>query len=218
MTSRWDELFAIACKLIDDINKPYPLVTDWSFGGGTAMMLQIDHRESHDIDIFLDDPQLLSLFNPASNDLVFETAPAAYEGDGSHFQKLVFGGIGEIDFIVAGLKTDPGITQKEILGRQVNVETVEEIVCKKIFYRGASITPRDIFDVAAASESGLSATLSGALAAYPEKCLSAIDAVNKLGDEFLQSAIDGLMIKPDFLPLRKNAKAVCLDVLRASII
>jgi hypothetical protein len=59
MTSRWDELFAIAYKLIDHVNRLHVLVTDWSFGGGTAMMLQINHRESHDVDIFLDDPQLL---------------------------------------------------------------------------------------------------------------------------------------------------------------
>jgi hypothetical protein len=35
-----------------------------AFGGGTAMMLQIDHRESHDVDIFLTDPQLLASLDP----------------------------------------------------------------------------------------------------------------------------------------------------------
>lgn len=34
------------------------------FGGGTAMTIQIGHRESHDIDIFLDDPQLLGFIDP----------------------------------------------------------------------------------------------------------------------------------------------------------
>jgi hypothetical protein len=29
-------------------------------GGGTAMMMQIDHRSSRDIDIFVSDPQLLA--------------------------------------------------------------------------------------------------------------------------------------------------------------
>ncbi|QND61948.1 nucleotidyl transferase AbiEii/AbiGii toxin family protein (plasmid) [Mesorhizobium sp. AR07] len=36
-----------------------------SFGGGMAMMIQIGHRESHDIDIFLDDPQLLGFIDPS---------------------------------------------------------------------------------------------------------------------------------------------------------
>jgi len=32
------------------------------------------------------------------------------------------------------------------------LETIPEIIAKKIYYRGASITPRDIFDIAAAGE------------------------------------------------------------------
>jgi len=32
------------------------MIDSWTFGGGTALMLQIDHRESFDVDIFLDDP------------------------------------------------------------------------------------------------------------------------------------------------------------------
>jgi hypothetical protein len=66
MSSRWDELFTVACELIDQVNTPYKILDRWSFGGGTAMMLQIDHRESHDIDIFLNDPQLLPYLNPAT--------------------------------------------------------------------------------------------------------------------------------------------------------
>lgn len=52
-------LFCIAVDLIDQLRENvggYDF--EWSFGGGTAMMIQIGHRESHDIDIFLDDPQL----------------------------------------------------------------------------------------------------------------------------------------------------------------
>ena len=33
------------------------------------MMLQIGHRESHDIDIFIHDPQLLGFLNPDIQDL-----------------------------------------------------------------------------------------------------------------------------------------------------
>jgi hypothetical protein len=65
-SSDWRRLFVIACDLLDQaaVNSGgYPF--DWSFGGGTAMMIQIGHRESHDIDIFLDDPQVLGFFDPA---------------------------------------------------------------------------------------------------------------------------------------------------------
>jgi Nucleotidyl transferase AbiEii toxin, Type IV TA system len=56
---RWARLFRVACALIRQVNSKERVIDHWTFGGGTAMMLQIDHRESHDVDIFLFDPQLL---------------------------------------------------------------------------------------------------------------------------------------------------------------
>ena len=42
------------------------------------MMLQIHHRVSFDIDIFLPDPQLQGLLDPDKNALGFETRPDAF--------------------------------------------------------------------------------------------------------------------------------------------
>jgi hypothetical protein len=50
--SEWRRLFHIAVDLIDQLRENtggYGF--EWSFGGGTAMMIQIGHRESHDFDI-----------------------------------------------------------------------------------------------------------------------------------------------------------------------
>ncbi|MER9861805.1 hypothetical protein [Mesorhizobium sp. M0185] len=74
------------------------------------MMIQINHRESHDVDIFLDDPQLLGFIDPSKSQLSFSTGPAVYDGDGTRFQKFAFEGLGEIDFIVAGARRPPGIS------------------------------------------------------------------------------------------------------------
>jgi len=49
------------------------------------MMLQIDHRESQDVDIFLSDPQLLPYLDPQKRDFRFEIWPTDYDGDGSSF-------------------------------------------------------------------------------------------------------------------------------------
>lgn len=68
------------------------------------MMIQIGHRESHDIDIFLDDPQLLG-HRPSKSRLHFETMPSDYLEHGLRFQKFAFEDVGEIDFIVAGALT-----------------------------------------------------------------------------------------------------------------
>ncbi|MEW9617732.1 nucleotidyl transferase AbiEii/AbiGii toxin family protein [Shinella sp. S4-D37] len=64
--SEWRRLFAIACDLLDQVRDQtggYPF--QWSFGGGTAMMIRIGHRESHDIDILLDDSQIWGFLDPA---------------------------------------------------------------------------------------------------------------------------------------------------------
>ncbi|MFG3756635.1 nucleotidyl transferase AbiEii/AbiGii toxin family protein, partial [Klebsiella pneumoniae] len=56
----WARLLRIARALIRQVNAEHVVIDSWSLGGGTAMMLQLDHRDSQDIDIFLPDAQLLS--------------------------------------------------------------------------------------------------------------------------------------------------------------
>jgi hypothetical protein len=97
--SNWAQLFRIACDLIRQVNSHELIIDYWTFGGGTALMLQIDHRESRDVDIFLRDPQLLGFLDPQKHDFQFDIEPADYTGDGARFLKLAFD-IGEIDFIV----------------------------------------------------------------------------------------------------------------------
>jgi hypothetical protein len=96
-------------------------------------MLQIDHRESRDVDIFLPDPQQLPFLDPQKHDFQFEIEPDAYEGDGARSLKFVFDKVGEIDFIVApGLTSSPA-TQADIEGETVLLETIPEIITKKIY-------------------------------------------------------------------------------------
>jgi hypothetical protein len=128
----------------------------------------------------------------------------------------VFPELGEIDFIVASEMTSRPTVPTKILGWTVNLETVEEIVSKKIFYRGSTITPRDIFDVAAACHAGRRSSIVEALSFHTEKCSGAINAASALGDDFLEAAIGDLEIKEAFLDIRVNAKSTCLDVLRES--
>ncbi len=96
--SEWRRVFRIAIDLIDQLRENAGGDDfEWSFGAGTAM-IQIGHRESHDIDIFLDDPQLLGFIDPSRSHLHFETMPTGYLGDGLRFQKFALGGIGAIDY------------------------------------------------------------------------------------------------------------------------
>jgi len=168
--SDWAWLFRTACSLIRQVNSDQSIIDSWSLGGGTAMMLQIDHRESHDVDIFLPDPQFLSYLDPKLHDFKFEIFPADHDGDGSGFLKIAFKDIGEIDFIVGHSLTLSPTIQTTIENETVQLETIPEIITKKIYHRGAGIKPRDIFDIAAASERYADSIVS-ALRDYPEKWL-----------------------------------------------
>lgn len=71
-------LLTAAFEIIDHVNSDHAILTDWTFGGGTAMMIQIDHRESHDIDIFLDDVQLLPYVEAAVAEMQFSLGEPTY--------------------------------------------------------------------------------------------------------------------------------------------
>jgi hypothetical protein len=177
------------------------------------MMLQIDHRESRDIDIFLGDPQQLPFLDPQRQDFKFEMRPDAHEGDGVRSLKLVFG-IGEIDFIVANTLTSSPTMQTEIEGEIVQLETIPEIITKKVFYRGSNIAPRDIFDIAAAAEQSADALIEQ-LRSYKDKVTGTLATIERLNPEFVRGSIADLAIKDRYKALAKIAIGRCKDILRA---
>ncbi|CAN7616898.1 nucleotidyl transferase AbiEii/AbiGii toxin family protein [Devosia sp. LjRoot3] len=211
--SDWPRLFAIACDLLDQVQQNsggYQF--GWSFGGGTAMMIQIGHRESHDIDIFIDEAQILGFLDPAKANLNFTTKPAEYVGDGARFQKFAFADLGEIDFIVSGhLTANPFVTQA-VEGREVQLETIPEIIAKKIYYRGNEAKARDIFDIAAAAQ-GHREEIIEALKEFPDQVEATLVRLDKLNPEFVASTIRQLMILPDFLPLAGQSHHIAKDLL-----
>jgi Nucleotidyl transferase AbiEii toxin, Type IV TA system len=211
-SSDWAQLFREACNLIRQVNSKQPIIEYWTFGGGTAMMLQVDHRESHDVDIFFPDPQLLGFLDPKKHDFVFEVHPSDYGGDGASFLKLVFDA-GEIDFIVDGAKTDNPTTEREIEGQLTLLETIPEIITKKIVRRGSSIQPRDIFDIAAGAEQ-YSDRIISALRKYPEQVAGTIKALDRLNPEFVRDAISGLLIREGFLGISKTSLDRTKELLR----
>lgn len=129
--------------MIRQVNAKQKIIDHWTFGGGTAMMLQIDHRVSHDIDIFLPDPQVLPFLDPQKHDFDFEIRPVDYNGDGVRLLKLGFE-FGEIDFIVAPSLTSSPTIQTTVEGEGVLLETIPEIIVKKIYHR-AKASRREIY-------------------------------------------------------------------------
>jgi hypothetical protein len=203
-SSDWATLFRIACSLIDQVNSKQLIIDHWTFGGGTAMMLQIDHRESHDVDIFLADPQLLLHLDPKTHDFVFEIQPTGYTGDGVGSLKFVFQDIGEIDFIVASSLTSTPTIAKTVEGKDVLLETIPEIITKKIYHRGLSIKPRDIFDIAAAGDKHADSVIAE-LKSYKDEVTKTLSTMGKLNPEFINNAISQLTIKDKYQAIAKTA-------------
>jgi hypothetical protein len=145
------------------------IIDHWTFGGSTAMMLQINHRESHDVDLFLNDAQLLPFLDPKNHDFAFEIAPSDYAGDGISFIKMPFDGIGEIDFIVRQALTDAPTIERDIEGERTLLETIPEIITKKIVNRGASIKPQQHADA-----------IIAALRRYPDAVNVTLRKLNEL--------------------------------------
>jgi Nucleotidyl transferase AbiEii toxin, Type IV TA system len=194
----------MACALIRQVNSQQSIIDHWTLGGGTAMMLQIDHRESRDIDLFLSDPQWLPFLDPQKHDFQFEIWPTDYHGDGSSFQKLAFKGIGEIDFIVGHAMTPSPTTQATIEGEAILLETIPEIITKKIYYPGSSIKPRDIFDIAAAGEQHADAVID-ALQSYRNEVKTTLTTLDKLNPDFVNGAMAQLAIKDKYQSVAKTA-------------
>ena len=177
-------------------------------------MIQIDHRESADVDIFLSDAQWLAFLDPQKHDFQFEISPSDYRGDGSRFQKLAFQDIGEIDFIVADTLTTAPAKHYIVEGEAVLLDTVPEIITKKIHYRGASVKPRDIFDVAAAGEQH-AASIIAELKAYRDDVAQTITTINKLKPDFVNGAIAQLLIKDRYAAVAKTSLQRAKEILQA---
>jgi hypothetical protein len=126
--------------------------------------------------------------------------------------KIAFKDIGQIDFVVGHALTSSPTIQKTIEKEVVQLETVTEIITKKIYHRGASIKPRDIFDIAAASEQFEEAIIL-ALRNYPEKVAATLARINQLNPEFVQRAIYALAIKDKYKSVATTALAQAKSLL-----
>jgi len=135
--------------LIEDARRRQIPVHRWTFGGGTVLMRKHHHRLSKDVDIFIDDPQFLGYLTPRLSPAA-EALTTDYTED-ANFVKLRFPE-GEVDFVVAAPLTSTPTCEEDILGKPFLVERSGEIIAKKVWYRGAEFTARDIVDFATVAE------------------------------------------------------------------
>jgi hypothetical protein len=141
----WRELFSSALRLMDHLEAETHQ-PQWTFGGGTVLMLRFNHRMSKDIDLFVTDPQYLGYLNPRLSD-VAESITHEYV-EGAEYIKLLLP-IGEIDVVVGAALTEEPTETLQCEGRSIRVETSAEIIAKKMWHRGDRAKARDLFDLCA---------------------------------------------------------------------
>lgn len=215
--SRWPELFDVAMAIIDQANGQGIDMSNWSFGGGTALMLQIKHRESHDIDLFIDDAQYIPYLNPETQGYDLALAPSDYETDGTRALKIVFSGVGEIDFICCDPVTEEPYVVSEIRGRRVKLETPAEILAKKVVFRGSHLQPRDMFDIAAVALAMGTDYVVEACSKFPDACREALAVTEKMNPDLVDAVTSKLLVSQGFHILQSRAQKVTKEVLVAAI-
>lgn len=144
----WTELFPAALKLMTHLESQTQNPR-WTFGGGTVLMLRINHRLSKDIDLFVPDPQYLGYVNPRLSDVAEQISTDYEEGaEGIRFYLPS----GEIDIIVGSTLTENPFDEVEHAGRTIRVETCAEIIAKKMWHRGDAGKARDLYDLCAVAD------------------------------------------------------------------
>ncbi|MDR1461315.1 MAG: nucleotidyl transferase AbiEii/AbiGii toxin family protein [Campylobacteraceae bacterium] len=124
------------------------------FGGGTALAIYYFwHRKSYDVDIFATDLQVLDCIRPKywlGESRYFK--PDDYIEDiSNHIQFMTKDNI-KVDVLVAQDFIDKPLkdTSKKLFKYDVYVESIEDIIAKKIVHRGSQNKSRDIADIAVA--------------------------------------------------------------------
>ncbi|MEN4919316.1 nucleotidyl transferase AbiEii/AbiGii toxin family protein [Achromobacter spanius] len=172
----WRALEARAQVLVDDARRHGGESFQPVLGGGTRLMLALDHRISDDIDLFVDSPGWLPYVSPRLNDM-FEDELAGYNEDNAHV-KIRFAE-GEIDFVVAAplLPGSSHTWNPPASETRFPLEPPAEVLAKKLFFRGWALTARDLFDwVVLQTEAPPAAIPERALASLLKAKLDGLDA------------------------------------------
>lgn len=94
--------------------------SEWKWGGGTVLMLRYHHRQSRDIDLFIDDVQFLSYLSPRLNDR--ETSDLLGYSEQANYLRLEYPE-GEIDFLtVAPVASCNSWRTKRLSARSYTIE------------------------------------------------------------------------------------------------
>lgn len=207
--SSWHQLLDLALPIVDEglgVESK-----QWTLGGGTAIALRLSHRISDDVDIFVPGIPLKN-FVPSNNDAARRLVKGGnnFQWPG-HYVKFELPE-GEIDFLSAALETNPGFDWEEFRGRKIALETCEEVIIKKLRYRGGQLTERDAFDIAAVARSD--ASLADAIANYAADALPRLKvSLEVLAKRPPDTVANKVRPMEGYEDLTKTAISDCLEII-----
>jgi len=105
-------------------------------------------------------------------------------------------------------------TQRTIEGEDVALETIAEIITKKVHFRGASIKARDIFDIAAAARSHREQIVRTP-GDYKADVAATLVAVDRLNPDFVRATIAALAIEDSYRQAAATALEDATELLRS---
>lgn len=122
------------------------------FGGGTALAIYYyQHRLSFDIDLFVTDMQVLNYLSPKHwIDETNKFNSSSYIDLSHHIRVLEKKNNIKIDVLVSQSSTSSYLVDdsKKLFNETIYVESIEDIIAKKIIYRRNDNLTRDIIDIA----------------------------------------------------------------------
>lgn len=128
-----------------------------SLGGGTALAAYYwNHRYSTDIDIFIydkEDKKDLLKESSWSEDVKKSMEKIGYEGEFINhpvYSEITIDKDCKIQFFDVVKKSHMPFKKVNLWNHEILIDTVEEIIAKKIYYRGDIGNSRDLFDIAIA--------------------------------------------------------------------
>lgn len=159
-------------------------------------MLQIDHRESHDIDLFLDDPQILPFLNPETQGIPLERRPDAYDSDGTVVLKAGLSGSWRDRLhLCTEHRCRPDRSERDSRTNGGIGDSCRDRG-QKVYFRGWNFQPRDMFDLAAVVERrGVDYVVAALHQCGPDRCRTALDTIEKVSPAAVEAINAQLMIR-----------------------
>lgn len=151
--SKQKEMFDVAFQLLEEND----LKEVSSLGGGTALAAYYwNHRYSTDIDIFIYDKENRThLLKPSnwSQEIKSKMNSIGYDDNFRHndiYTEIIIDENSKIQFFDVIKKSYNPYLKVHLWNREVIIDSIEEIIAKKIYYRGDVGNARDLFDIAIA--------------------------------------------------------------------